>query len=244
MCTLSFVPRADGFLIAMNRDELRSRIAALPPTLHRCGELDALYPSEQGGGTWIGANEKGICAVLINWYSRPRHIGEPLFSRGEIIPRLLACPSTDGMQRIVLSLPLEQLNPFRLFLIKGGAGAVTEYRCEKSGAERLVHPWSRGHWFSSGHDEPSASRTRGEVCLGAAKATDAGTLPWLQRLHTSHEPRVGADSICMHRDDAQTVSLTLVDVSSKSVSMSYHDGPPCESRNGNPARSVLGFTSG
>jgi Transport and Golgi organisation 2 len=242
MCTLSFVPKADGFLVAMNRDEQRSRMAALPPTLHRCGELDAIYPSEQGGGTWIGANERGVCAALINWYTLPQ-CREPSFSRGVIIPRLLACQSSEEMQRIVQSLPLEQLNPFRLFLIRGASEEVTEYRCEKSGPERLNHPWITGHWFSSGHDEVTASRVRGETCHETSKARDAGTASWIQRLHTSHNPVIGPDSICMHRNEAQTVSMTMVDVSANSVSMSYHDGPPCESAKENPKMSFLRLTS-
>lgn len=243
MCTLSFVPKAGGFLLAMNRDEQHTRTAARAPAEHRCGSLAALYPSETGGGTWIGINERGLCVALINWYARPQYRGEPAFSRGEIIPRLLACPSGEEMDRSLHELPSERLNPFRLFVIWGNSRGVREYRSAGSGMERVDHPWSTNHWFSSGHDEASATTTRSVVCRQASEESDAGTLPWLERLHTSHDPKRGADSVCMHRDDAVTVSMTILEVSGDSAAMRYHNGSPCESICGTPHQAHLIFLS-
>ena len=243
MCTLSFVPKASGFLLGMNRDEQRTRARGLPPGVRRCGELDVLYPSEPGGGTWVGINEAGVCAALINWYARPQCTSEPAFSRGEIIPRLLSCDTLEKAERSLLRLPLAKLNPFRLILIKSRDNIILEYRSGGTGAERVDHPWSFGHWFSSGHDEASASRIRGDVCRDAAEASDAGTTSWLERLHASHDPEAGADSVCVHRDDAVTVSFTILEVSGVSASMSYHDRSPCESIGGTPHRSLLMFCS-
>ena len=87
MCSVSFLPLAEGFHLLMNRDEKLTRPEALPPALRRCGKFSALYPREPGGGTWIGCNETGLGLALINWYSRP-HFGASL-SRGVIIPALL-----------------------------------------------------------------------------------------------------------------------------------------------------------
>lgn len=229
MCTLSLVPKTDGFLLGMNRDERRGRAVGLPPVMHRHGEVEALHPSEPHGGTWIGINVAGLCAALINWYSRPQYPGEPACSRGDIIPRLLACSSREDMERSLNSLPLERLNPFRLFVMGGKSDTIREYRSDGHGIDRVDHPWVTSHWFSSGHDEASATATRGTVCLKASQEADAGTLPWLERLHSSHDPERGADSICMHRNDAVTVSMTIVEVSGNLAAMRYHSGPPCRS---------------
>jgi hypothetical protein len=239
MCTLSLVPKADGFVLGMNRDEQRTRAEALPPALYRSGDLSALYPSEPGGGTWIGINEAGLCAALINWYSRPQYQGDPAFSRGAVIPRLLASSTLDDMERSLFSLPLERLNPFRLFVIGGSTEGIREYRSEGSGTERVDHPWVTNHWFSSGHDEASAITIRSAICLMAAEEPDAGTLPWLERLHASHNPEQWAASICMHRDDAETVSMTTLEVSGESAAMRYHAFPPCRSSGGKPHHSRL-----
>lgn len=227
MCTLSLVPRECGFLLAINRDEQRTRSKALPPAIHRCGDLDALYPREPGGGTWIGINEAGLCAALINWYARPQLWKTQAFSRGEIIPRLLVARTIDEAEGILSGLLLPKLNPFRLILIRHGE-AVREFRSDTEGIELASHDWGIRHWFSSGHDEKSASRIRGETCRRAHAEPDVGTLLWLRRLHASHDPEIGADSICVHRDDALTVSLTILESSDISAAMCYADTSPCE----------------
>jgi hypothetical protein len=241
MCTLSFVPKADGFLLGMNRDEQRSRAIASPPGAQRCGDFKALYPSEPSGGTWVGINQSGLCVALINWYSRPQYQGAPAFSRGAIIPRLLAMGTREEMDRSLLSLPFDRLNPFRLFVIGKESDGIAEYRTDNSGIERVDHPWITNHWFSSGHDEATATEIRDSVCRKAATEHDAGTLHWLERLHASHDPEAGSDSICMHREDAVTVSMTLLKVSNGEAVMSYRAGEPCKSSAGVPHLNRLSF---
>lgn len=232
MCTLSFAPQHDGYLLAMNRDEQSSRPIALPPALHRCGGTRALYPSEQGGGTWIGINEGGITAALINWYSRPQLTISPRFSRGMIIPEVLSKTSIREIEEHLFSQPLNRLQPFRLFLFFSETQTIAEYRSDSTGCECVNHEWKISHWFSSGEDEARASATRAATCRLAVMENDSGTMAWLERLHGSHFPRAGADSICVHRDDATTVSLTMLAVTPKMASMTYLGGTPCQGESG------------
>ena len=78
MCSVSFVPRDDGFVLAMNRDELFSRAAALPPEVRSLGKLAALCPREPAGGTWVGVNTAGMAFSLINWHLRPERVRDDL----------------------------------------------------------------------------------------------------------------------------------------------------------------------
>ena len=67
MCTLTFIPKPQGYLLGMNRDERLTREVALPPVAIRL-QLPAVYPRESGGGTWIGSNAAGItfgCSIRI-----------------------------------------------------------------------------------------------------------------------------------------------------------------------------------
>jgi hypothetical protein len=227
MCTLSFIPVRHGFHLLMNRDEQRTRSMALPPRLHPCGKLRAIYPSEQGGGTWIGANEEGLCAALINWYSRPCLTDQPAFSRGLIIPTLLASHSSAEAAFLLRSLPLAKLSPFRLFVFHAGEQSITSLSSDGVEFEELNLPWERSHWFSSGYDEPTAMRVRGQAVESASGESDAGTPTWLRRLHESHHPKEGPFSICMHRSDACTVSMTEITVLEGKANLTYHEGPPC-----------------
>jgi hypothetical protein len=232
MCTLSFLPVEGGFHLLMNRDEQRSRPAAFPPRLHPCGNLRAIYPSEQGGGTWIGTNEAGLTAALINWYSRPRLSGQAAFSRGLIIPTLLSSESSAVASLLMRSLPLHHLDPFRLFLFEATTRTITFISSDGKHLEAVDLPWERRHWFSSGYDEPEATRLRGLTCENSDKESDAGTLPWLRRLHRSHDPAEGPFSLCMHREDACTVSMTEVCLSKAKAELTYHSGSPCQESDG------------
>lgn len=227
MCTLSFMPVRGGFHLLMNRDEQRSRPDALPPRLHPSGRLRSIYPSEQGGGTWIGGNDAGLCAALLNWYARPVLIERRAFSRGLIIPTILGAPDSEGALVFLKSLPLGKLAPFRLFLFHARETKATMITSDGATLELRKLPWERSHWFSSGHDEAEVSRIRGETALSAAADTDAGTLTWLRRLHLSHEPQEGAYSFCMHREDACTVSFTELSITGDRAVMTYLDKSPC-----------------
>ncbi|HWJ40692.1 MAG TPA: hypothetical protein VNT29_06150, partial [Candidatus Limnocylindrales bacterium] len=49
----------------------------------------------------------------------------------------------------------------------------------------------------------------------------------LFEFHASHNPSSGAHSVCMHRDDAETVSFSWVRVSGTEVNFFYAPGSPC-----------------
>src|SRR6266702_5567457 len=67
MCTLTFIPTEDGYLVAMNRDELRSRPPALLPDVFEKHGVEMTYPRERSGGTWIACNGHGNLLALLNW---------------------------------------------------------------------------------------------------------------------------------------------------------------------------------
>ena len=60
------------------------------------------------------------------------------------------------------------------------------------------------------------------------KGIDDPGVELLQMYHRSHFPEPSAYSVCMHREEARTQSLTRVDVTLGEVRMLYHAGPPCE----------------
>ena len=79
----------------MNRDELRTRGREIPPT--RYATLDTAWVGpidSDAGGTWIGTNEFGLTACLLNAYfpvgAAPEVAQQGARSRGVIIPELLS----------------------------------------------------------------------------------------------------------------------------------------------------------
>jgi transport and Golgi organization protein 2 len=227
MCTVSFLPKPQGFYLAMNRDEKLDRFTALPPKIVDLAGRRAIFPREPTGGTWISANNAGVCLALINWHRIEREPKHDVVSRGQIVRELAGKSSTDAIAKGVMKLPLRKLRPFRLIAIVPSERLVIEWRWNLEGLTMRNHDWQRQHWFSSGLDEPRAERERQRVCDAAHNQQSAGNLRWLRQLHRSHAPRRGPFSICMHRPDATTVSYTEVAVSKRRATMRYKPGPCC-----------------
>ena len=114
MCTLSFVPTKDGYYAAMNRDERLTRSAALSPSTFRVGDLLAVYPFEDGGGTWIACNQHGLTLALLNWNMAASRTLNKQQSRGTLIPQLIGKSNLDEVTRTLGQLSLDGLLPFRL----------------------------------------------------------------------------------------------------------------------------------
>jgi hypothetical protein len=226
MCTVTLIAGRSGYALGMNRDEKLTRLSALPPQRLRLGKGEALFPSEPSGGAWVGVNDCGITLALINWYSvRERACGR-VISRGDIVRSLLGEDSFSAIAESIAVQPLHSVNPFRLIGIFPER-RVVEWRWDIQQLHSFDHPWRTRAWISSGFDEPGAQRVRGNFFAEALSDAEAETLPWLRRLHASHAPRVGPYSMCMHRDDAATVSYTEIEVAGGSATLRYTACAPC-----------------
>lgn len=214
----------------MNRDEKRSRVPALLPAIIDLGERRVVLPREPNGGTWIAVNDRGICFALINWYRIEREPARSIISRGKVVVAVAGASSTEDIAARLGALKLQRLRPFRLIGIVPSERNLTEWRWNLERLSGRKHSWRRQHWFSSGFDERRAELERSRVCSFAQTGQAANSLSWLRRLHRSHAATRGPFSICMHRNDAETVSYTEVAVSGRRVLMRYKPGPTCSAR--------------
>jgi len=229
MCTLSFLPRKHGYIAAMNRDELRSRPAALPPATQQAGGLFALYPSESGGGTWVGANSGGILLALLNWYAmETATLGKKSRSRGELIPYLLQETEPEKLERSLHNTDLSGVYPFRLFGFFPDGQQIREWRWNFRNLTMESHAWQRQHWFSSSRSDSQAAAERGAACAEAWKGDPTDASAWLRGLHASHFTEPGPFSVCVHREDAATVSYTEAEWNRGELQMDYLPGNPCQ----------------
>ena len=229
MCTLSFVPTKDGYYAAMNRDEQLTRSQALPPSTFRFGDLLAVYPFEEGGGTWIACNQYGVTLALLNWNLAVSNTLTKQRSRGTLIPQLIREPTLDEVARALNQLNFHGLLPFRLVGVFQNPHQIFEWRWDGISLARLSFPWKPHHWFSSGASDEMAEQIRGEACQIAWLEHEAGSLPWLRTLHSLHGVAAGPFSLCAHRDDAGTVSYSEIVFYENSATFRYVDDSPCRS---------------
>jgi hypothetical protein len=221
MCTATWLRESDGYQLFFNRDERLSRPRAVAPRVQDLGGVIALAPTDVvGGGTWIGANDHGVSVCLVNAYPSGEKAGSR--SRGTIVHRALRGRDMWRAVDRALELDAREFAPFVLLAIdmKHGPALVS----------------SNGVRFTVRHaTEDDLPLTSSSICDAAARTIRRAQFRWsgnvtpqaLSRFHRSHDPVKGALSVCMHRDDAATVSSTHIHVTRQDLRMSYIDGLPC-----------------
>jgi len=91
--------------VFFNRDELKSRPIADPPSLRETGDFSFLSPLDpKGGGTWMIANDRGIVVCLLNkWELNERGIEKPQ-SRGKLVWSLANLSSPQEIEARLVGL--------------------------------------------------------------------------------------------------------------------------------------------
>src|SRR3954471_13555099 len=100
----------------LSRDESRrkfTRSTALPPAIVDLADRRAIFPREPEGGTWIAANDAGVCLALVNWHRIERQPVRSIASRGQVVKALAAKSSDEEISAGLAALPLRRLRPFR-----------------------------------------------------------------------------------------------------------------------------------
>lgn len=229
MCTVTWASFAGGYRLFMNRDELFARGAAEPPAVHRDGRTRYLSPTDSdAGGTWIAANDDGLTLCLLNLYpSQPCGAAggrSDYRSRGHLVRDLIPARSVAEASASIRRMQLSRYRPFTLLAICAHSPPVV-HRWDACGtleaAAAPVPPVA-----SSSFDPQAVIAARRDAY--ARIVADDPAPERLGAYHRSHIPSRGPYSVCVHRDDGGTRSLTVVEVDSQRVTMTYHDAPPCE----------------
>lgn len=227
MCTASWLTRDGVLRLHFNRDELREREPALPPQASDGPGGRWIAPRDgRAGGTWIAASERGAVLALLNRSDGVRPSSAA--SRGLLIPELLAAGDAAALVATLGRRDLTPFAPFRLLGLWHGqsAGVVAGW----SGVALDVAPLdaAAGLLCSSSLGDERVTATRGGVwrrLQATAAPLDAAAH---RAFHRDHSPAASAWSVCMHRDDAQSVSFTAVELGRDEVRLDYHDAPPCQ----------------
>jgi len=227
VCTLTWIAPERGYELLFNRDEKRTRAAGLPPRRFESAQRAWLAPSDpEGGGTWIGVNDRGLTLALLNGYERADDAQRPWRSRGLLVQELLALPGVRAVEAALARAGLDQYRSFTLFALDLECVA----RISAWDGERLcaaAHAPAGDPLCSSSLDPTGAVRARSALFAelrGEHGGVDAALLA---RFHVSHMPQRGPLSPCMHRDDAQTQSFTRIRCDGARAVMEYSPGAPC-----------------
>jgi hypothetical protein len=224
MCTVSWLPQDDGYLLCFNRDERRTRSPGLPPAEDQSGSVRYLAPRDGDfGGTWLAVNEFGLTLCLLNLYRVPGYTPPPApHSRGLLVLELARSPTGYAAMSALGGRALDEVQPFSLVAIEPGGPA-------------LVAQWDGTTLTGLTHDRPGLILTSSSVTepeVGAARRAlfaESGvvTPDVLRALHRSHLPERGRRSVCMHREEAETQSFSEVTVDGDTASLRHIPDAPC-----------------
>lgn len=220
MCTLSLVPLPDGLRVIFNRDELRSRPVALPPAVTEVAGQTMAYPMDpQSGGTWIGTNGAGLVLGVLNVSEGVRPL-RPLYSRGHIIPALLEYERLREALRAAVRLEAWRFQPFRLVGAQDGWAGVLS-----SNGERLTleeGPFDVPRLFtSSSLGDALVESPRRRLFEQMVLKDPRGWLEGQARFHAHQWPNHPELSVRMSREDAATLSRSLIDVNPDRIRFEY-----------------------
>ena len=226
MCTLTFIPNEDGYILGMNRDEKITRGQASPPEVSKSGARRAVYPKDVEGGTWIAASETGIAFALLNWNDAHR-LYPPTGTRGSVIPTVISSTSSQNARSTLKNLELGGILPFRLVGVFPIEKRIFEWRWNQNSLEHEAFIWYQRQWCSSSLSDAQAAMRRGLSYARAQHEADVGSVRWLRQLHASHDNQERPLSTCVHRPDVKTLSYTEFFCTARAVHCNYLAGSPC-----------------
>ncbi len=241
VCTLAIYfrmfPRYP-LLLAANRDEQYDRPSA-PPQLFGNKPKIVAGRDLRAGGTWLGANEHGVLAAILNRRENGHPVALPgVRSRGLLCMDLLSRPSAADAHAFMRN-HRSAYNPFTAVV----ADRHEAYVSYNAGEEIVMQRLEPGlHVFSSAaeFDLHSAKADRAYSLFGQVgeelRRTGNEGIGRLTALHSAlgdHSLPAGStdpgDAICVHRERSGTVSSSIVRFSpSDSCFEMFHcSGMPC-----------------
>jgi hypothetical protein len=228
MCSVTWLREADGYQLFFNRDEKKTRRPAVPPARFDTGGVRHIHPVDgTAGGTWIGVNEFGLAVCLLNHHPHPAPGAPPPppISRGHLPPMLLDARSAGEVMDRLMTFDLAAYRPFILLALD--AASAPRALVSESGARRQLDVRGEPFLTTSSFQSSEVAAARRNEFARCFAGTSAITAPRLMEFHRSHAPEAGPYSVCMHREDAQTVSFSHLVVNAGEVRLAYADGSPC-----------------
>ncbi len=242
MCSLNWRRVDNKIILAFNRDESVLRPAALPPQRLNKNGVEYVMPIDpQGQGSWIAMNRSGFaCFVLNDYQGQLKPQSETLVSRGKLIEFLAQCRSFDQMTQVIQSWPLEQSQPFYLGILSLTQLVAQLVHYDGVVTKLTSQPLPNQLYSSGDPDVRDIIVKRTEYVSNQVIQSKQD----LFKLHQQHQPYINEGlvySLCMHRPEAKSQSMTLIEMNESGMQMDYYAGSPCQARFENKETKQIDF---
>lgn len=209
MCTLTYLPSPDGFVVTQNRDESPLRGKPIFPFRSEEGYT---YPKDpDGDGSWMMTDGKSVICVLNGGYE-PHDRNPPYRHSRGLLPRII-------LNRPQLELTLSDaqgLEPFSVFIFN--SSKVVRYTWD--GTSLFVESFSpdENHIFQSAPLYSNAMQSMRTLWFDEWLTENSPSKDTILDFHFKGGDGAGETNICMYRPGVQTTAITQVSISSKSPS--------------------------
>lgn len=217
MCTLTVYRGADELRVTMNRDEARTRgperapdVYSTPNGIPWVGPLDS-----DSGGTWIGVNQGGVVACILNRYQDDHTYTPPrkAESRGRLVPQAMQFYGvSEGLDYYRQdNVDLSPYPPFTLVLADRNASFALDWRGHGALQQReLGRPWVL---MTSSSIEPEAVQAWRQKAFDSWCQQGAPNTHGLADFHRYQPEDMAHYAPLMSRELSCTRSITSIRVS-------------------------------
>lgn len=224
MCTLSWLKTHHGYEVFFNRDEQRTRSIATPPEHYKSADNQYIMPTDlDSGGSWIGITDAGVSICLLNFY-QGKTPNTALISRGLLVKELLGLSNIEAISKALEQIQFEYYAPFTLALFDPEQDRPISYCWDGLVLKRIT---IESPYTSSGVEFPQVSQARQQTFKQHFESRPK-CIEQLKAFHASHLPDKSKWSVCMHREDAYTVSFSHLSITPFDSIFNYVAGSPCQ----------------
>lgn len=226
MCTVSYLPFQNGFILTSSRDEKITRPAAKRSDSIIYHDQEITFPRDPlGHGSWIATSSKRTVCLLNGAFKA--HIPEPPYkhSRGLVVLHAFKYPT---IKKFASEYDFRGLEPFTLLLIENGKLFVL--RWTGSGLFKTEKDASQPYIWSSATLYPPEIIARRELWFSLwLNSASQQSLEGIRTFHKTAGDGDPENAVCMRRaGQYATVSLTSVIRAGEQVEMIYEDLINCE----------------
>ena len=221
MCTVTFVPLKDRFVLTSNRDEKTAR-PTISPKVYIENGIKLLYPKdEKAGGTWVVAKNEGTAIVLLNGaFENHKKKSSYLKSRGVILMEMIKASNPISHFSSIL---LKGVEPFTLIVFQNNK--LMELKWDEKQKYALEHTVSEPHIWSSSTLYNQAQRDlRKHWFEDFVQQNKNLSSEKILSFHKNTQPENAEFGLVINRDNStKTLSITQLQLQNNHIEMTYVD---------------------
>jgi uncharacterized protein with NRDE domain len=216
MCTVTYVPTKQGYLLGSNRDEQSTRATAISPIK----DVNLLYPKDADkGGTWLSLMNNGDCLCLLNGaFVKHTPNAKYTYSRGLFV--LDVARSASKIEFITL-VDLFAVEPFTVIIKE----AETLFQVKWDGHAKHIKKLDAqaSYVWSSCTLYDEQVKTLREDWFQQFLHNGIHTSKDLLNFHQQAGNGIASENVLMQREGVSTVSTSIIEVLTTHASLNYID---------------------